>query len=921
MVPQRTNLMRVGVSENLYFDTMSLRRNAIFSAEARTCEWIWDTTFASWIKADSPGSNMFWICGKPGSGKSTLMKYLSGVRRLKTELPNVDWTIVDFFFDFRQKDRIGNTLEGLLRSLLSQVIDQTTNMPSSLVEKARRSPILDVGALKDLFDLIFQIPALHLFILCDGLDEYTGNMRALMNFLVSHSHRTNVKVCLASRPHPTVDLTAGPFRIHMSEQNLEGIQEYIFLASTPFIEPHNETEWHEICSQIEQRADGVFLWVYLVMNEMLHAFSLGETFEEISRRLDDIPDTLESLYQRILDSIPKHREVEFAIIFELIDKAEFPLNLDQLYGMLFFLIEQHRLTLAIGSVTSQELFLRRLRSAGGDFLHFRTQESSTDHNGSVADQISHELVEYGTSIIHVSIMHKTVSSFIAQSQWTRRRLPVCLAEAISNHPCIRIAAQAVLLAELKLGDRVEDVLTKVGGEFCSVYNFKIILKEIKPEDSFQKWAALLHWSVLEIIPHGLLELENTEDDSLVSLVRDLLHSRLATLHSAFSYTHCEYGDTPPNKCLDSDIGDFMIAAQHGLITYLEEYPDRLRALHDHQRDKIMISLFSAMDIDRADCKVGELPYEPDLWLHVIGSFILRLLSEQEIVTSFHVALYLHLEHLMDSSVTFEVTDPRKIQMIPQIEIPRWSSSLQGVLVGGNLFFVWACSQTRYTNLPDISSARDQLEFLLALDLPINYQNEDAMNVCHYLITSHLFSHVLLFNEALRCTQDCLGGEGLFLNRDLSLTMKVLVRLYLLEEYGADFDMLHHSNTLLQAFRRARARFMKGFQQQILKMVNMVHRFGRFDNLNLLKHTMITLDEVEFVLRHKNITGHLPGSMLSRQALLHYYCRPRKSCNICEDNDSEHPGDEDLETCEECDSEESRNATGSEIFSQYSNEST
>ena len=68
----------------LHFDTMDDRRIAIQRAHKKTFSWIFEenpstsasqphANFVEWLKSDD---NLYWVSGKPGSGKSTLMKYL-----------------------------------------------------------------------------------------------------------------------------------------------------------------------------------------------------------------------------------------------------------------------------------------------------------------------------------------------------------------------------------------------------------------------------------------------------------------------------------------------------------------------------------------------------------------------------------------------------------------------------------------------------------------------------------------------------------------------------------------------------------------------------------------------------------------------------------------------------------------------------
>ncbi|RWA04471.1 hypothetical protein EKO27_g10640 [Xylaria grammica] len=95
-----------------------------------TFDWIYDleeTRFSHWLQS---GTGLFWINGKPGSGKSTLMKFIYQDRRTH-ELVD-DWkkdrmVRAAFFFHHR-----GNMLQksfvGLLRSILFQIVSQRRDL-------------------------------------------------------------------------------------------------------------------------------------------------------------------------------------------------------------------------------------------------------------------------------------------------------------------------------------------------------------------------------------------------------------------------------------------------------------------------------------------------------------------------------------------------------------------------------------------------------------------------------------------------------------------------------------------------------------------------------------------------------------------------------------------------------------------------
>ena len=76
----KTNQM---VLDSLYFEQMDDRHESIAEAYAGTFQWIFDgqalhhpwANFVDWLQTESLGK-LYWVTGKPGSGKPTLMRHV-----------------------------------------------------------------------------------------------------------------------------------------------------------------------------------------------------------------------------------------------------------------------------------------------------------------------------------------------------------------------------------------------------------------------------------------------------------------------------------------------------------------------------------------------------------------------------------------------------------------------------------------------------------------------------------------------------------------------------------------------------------------------------------------------------------------------------------------------------------------------------
>lgn len=116
--------------EALRFERMDLRRAAIEQAHAETCQWVFDTKqYLSWQDSTKWHSHhgFFWIKGKPGSGKSTMMKCI--LERQQSATPSR--TVLSFFFNARGGP-LERTVQGCYRSLLYQLLQQVPEIRNSI---------------------------------------------------------------------------------------------------------------------------------------------------------------------------------------------------------------------------------------------------------------------------------------------------------------------------------------------------------------------------------------------------------------------------------------------------------------------------------------------------------------------------------------------------------------------------------------------------------------------------------------------------------------------------------------------------------------------------------------------------------------------------------------------------------------------
>jgi hypothetical protein len=344
------------ILSSLSFPGINDREDEIAAAFKKTFEWVYDNSenrgLLSWL---NHGSGIFWIKGKAASGKSTLMKFILSDPRLRRSLkrsaPQARHVVASFFFHDRGTE-IQKSYEGLLRSIIHQVASQAGYLIPTLFPLQwhkvytewkgvlSRHHIID-WTRKDLLQVFQNIlsytsPDLKLFLLIDGLDEYSGNKVGLADVLKAAAltrerESPDIKLCLSSRPLnefeeafenlPTIklqELTLGDIQLYVSSM-FQNTRQMIYLRDT---DPKNA---NQLVEDIVQKASGVFLWVKIVVDSLLEGLRNEDSMEDLRRRLEEFPAELEPLYTRMLERIPPRYLVQASRYFQIAQAAQEPL--------------------------------------------------------------------------------------------------------------------------------------------------------------------------------------------------------------------------------------------------------------------------------------------------------------------------------------------------------------------------------------------------------------------------------------------------------------------------------------------------------------------------------------------------------------------------------------------------------------------
>jgi ankyrin repeat protein len=323
---------------SLKFDQIDARQMTIKKAHAQTCKWLLETPkYLGWLDPSKLGEHhgFLWIKGKPGTGKSTLMKFaLANARKTMR-----DTIVISFFFNARGDDLEKSTV-GMYRSLLLQLLERvpvSQDVFNSLELRTWNGGYYKWGieALKALFEeIILGLGELPVTCFIDALDECDEDqIRDMVSFFENVGGMTTeanppikFQVCFSSRHYPNIKIARGlKLVLEGQEEHSKDIARY--LGSE--LKIGHSTLAEQIRTDLQEKALGVFMWVVLVV-EILNKEHDAGRIHALRQRLREIPGDLHKLFRDILTR-DQHNRGELLLCVQWVLFARKPLKPEQLY--------------------------------------------------------------------------------------------------------------------------------------------------------------------------------------------------------------------------------------------------------------------------------------------------------------------------------------------------------------------------------------------------------------------------------------------------------------------------------------------------------------------------------------------------------------------------------------------------------------
>ncbi|CAL8581634.1 hypothetical protein XPA_007322 [Xanthoria parietina] len=269
-----------------------------------SCEWIFSRPdFLSWLHDTASASRVLWVNGLPGCGKSVLSSFVIG------KIQEMGYNCQYYFFRFG--DHKKRTVNALLRSLAYQIAIALPELREQFRKMSEDGVKLEKAEGKTIWQKLFASRLCKvrvrqpLYWVIDALDECEAPQLLLSLLSAVTSSQIPLRIMFVGRK--TQVLSASFQRIdpsfHVDEFSANDIKEDLARYVEREIEYMRGDSGIKarIIQTVCEKANGNFLWVHLVLKEILQC----HTEAAIEQALEEMPPDLEPLYQRMETALTK----------------------------------------------------------------------------------------------------------------------------------------------------------------------------------------------------------------------------------------------------------------------------------------------------------------------------------------------------------------------------------------------------------------------------------------------------------------------------------------------------------------------------------------------------------------------------------------------------------------------------------------
>ncbi|KAH7014390.1 uncharacterized protein B0I36DRAFT_378122 [Microdochium trichocladiopsis] len=293
--------------KSLRFDQMGSRKDTIRRAHNETCTWVLKTrAYQDWLDGSKLEDHhgLLWIKGKPGAGKSTIMKFLLDILE-EEKIPSRE--VISFFFNARG-DSMERTVQGMYQSLLLQLLERIPELQEILERVPTTStdalPKWHTALLQGLLEKALRDTAGYsLFLLIDALDEGDQDeIRSMVYFLediraAAYQEGLRIFVCFASRHYPHITVRKC---VELLLDRQPGHEDDIGRYIEDKLNIGSGSIVSAVQAELKHKAAGVFMWVVLVTSILNRHYDHGYGPHALQEELRRVPGDLHAVFRDIL---------------------------------------------------------------------------------------------------------------------------------------------------------------------------------------------------------------------------------------------------------------------------------------------------------------------------------------------------------------------------------------------------------------------------------------------------------------------------------------------------------------------------------------------------------------------------------------------------------------------------------------------
>ncbi|KAL8765279.1 MAG: hypothetical protein Q9209_007601 [Squamulea sp. 1 TL-2023] len=285
--PSKAQQARQQFMKRLFFPDILSRQEQIPEAFRGTCGWIFDppriessqrrhwSNFRKWLMHSH---GIYWISGKPGWPEAINLMSSHPV------------TTKAFLDPAEGIDMLPAWKDQRLLSLLKHVV---AHLPETI--------------------------SLCAFI--DGLDEFRGEEEVLLDVIRLLNRSPRCKVCVSSRPEQVFcdEFMACP-KLKIQDLNHQDITRLVQDKLVPTLNkcfPSETDGIYSLSKKLIEKAEGVFLWLDLMVKDLLKGVSNRDSLKELYLRLERTPGDVVGMWRRKLQELDSIYRDEARKIFRL----------------------------------------------------------------------------------------------------------------------------------------------------------------------------------------------------------------------------------------------------------------------------------------------------------------------------------------------------------------------------------------------------------------------------------------------------------------------------------------------------------------------------------------------------------------------------------------------------------------------------